>query len=89
MASVFQARVARIHKFRPKCTSPIRTSRPCFGRKGPQWVKPGKAQNEHMLSALPPIATDARTSSIGSFVPEGDMARSKHGPVGQPQSLDT
>jgi len=42
-----------------------------------------------MLSALPPIATDARTSSIGSFVPEGDMARSKHGPVGQPQSLDT
>ncbi len=31
---------------------------------------PGKAQNEPMLSGLPPIATDARTSSIGSIVPK-------------------
>jgi len=33
------------------------------------WVKPGKAQNERMFSGLPPTATDARTSSVGSFVP--------------------
>ncbi len=35
----------------------------------PSRVNSGKVQNEHMLSGLPPIATDARTSSIGSFVP--------------------
>ena len=39
----------------------------------PLWVKAGKAQNEYMLSGLPPIATDARTSAIGSFVPLGDI----------------
>ncbi len=36
-------------------------------------VKPGKAQNEHMLSGLPPIATDVRRSAIGSFVPKATV----------------
>jgi hypothetical protein len=27
-----------------------------FGGQCPSWVKTGKAQNEHMFSALPPIA---------------------------------
>ena len=36
-------------------------------------VKPGKAQNEHIFSGLAPSATDARTFSIGSFVPGGDI----------------
>src|SRR6266571_2587408 len=40
----------------------------------PKWVKPGKVQNEHMSSALPPIATDARTSSMGSFVPQAAVS---------------
>ncbi len=44
-----------------------------------------------MLSGLPPIATDARTSSIGSFVPCADLPipeqelidreRSEHNPL--------
>jgi hypothetical protein len=32
-------------------------------------VKSGKAHTEQMLSALPSIATNARTFWIGSFVP--------------------
>ncbi len=40
------------------------------------WVNPGKAHNEHILSGLPPIATDARTSSIGSSVPVPDVSAS-------------
>ena len=32
-------------------------------------VKGGKAQNEQKFSALPPIATDVRTSGIAAFAP--------------------
>src|SRR6266581_8942910 len=46
-----------------------------IGSRWQRWVKLGKAQIEHMLSALPPIATDARTSSIGGFVPKADYDR--------------
>jgi hypothetical protein len=37
------------------------------------WVKPGKAQSEHILSALPPIATNQRTS-FGSFCANNESA---------------
>src|SRR6266705_4113256 len=37
------------------------------------WVTTGKAQTEQRSSALPPIATDAQTSWIGSFVPGADI----------------
>ena len=36
-------------------------------------VKPGKAQNEQMFSALPLIAADERTSRIVSLVPGGGI----------------
>ncbi len=38
-------------------------------KEGLLWVRLGKAQIEQILSALPSIATIARTSSIRSFVP--------------------
>src|SRR5712692_1683213 len=44
-----------------------------IGSRWQRWVKLGQAQIEHILSALPPIATDARTSSIGGFVPRRDI----------------
>jgi hypothetical protein len=33
-----------------------------------------RIRSEQMLSALPPIATDARTSRIASFVPVPDVS---------------
>lgn len=30
------------------------------------------------MSGLPPVATELRTSEIGSFVPEGDIGRFGH-----------
>jgi len=38
-------------------------------------VKPGKAQSEQILSALPRIADIARTCLNGGEVPEGDIRR--------------
>src|SRR5712691_3884717 len=73
MASVFQARVARIHKFRPKCTSPIRTSRQCFGRKGPQWFKMRNSRAEHMSSGMAPIADMREPRRHFRDVPETDI----------------
>jgi hypothetical protein len=46
---------------------------------GPFRVKTGKAQNEQKISALPPIATGQRTSSIGSFVPLADSCTAAKG----------
>jgi hypothetical protein len=50
-----------------------------LGNQNPEcrfWVKAGKAQSEQISSALPPIATDARTFLIGSSVPTADIIRS-------------
>src|SRR5262249_15922342 len=35
----------------------------------PSWVKMGRRRIEHILSALPPLATEERTFGIGSSVP--------------------
>ena len=45
-----------------------------------KWVKSRKAHTEQMLSALPSIATNARTFRIGSFVPErgGNVPKRPH-----------
>jgi hypothetical protein len=44
----------------------------------PVGVKMRRTRIEHILSALPPLATEERTFGIGSSVPEGDHShRSK------------
>ena len=48
---------------------PTKSSTAITPDRRPLWVKPGKAPSEHMFSGLPPIATDTRTSWIGSLVP--------------------
>ena len=40
-----------------------------------------QAQNEQKIFALPPIATDARTSGIGSFVPIAPFQASQDCPL--------
>src|SRR5262245_13875748 len=53
-------------------------SRPCL-----RWVKSGKAQNEQMLSALPPKADKEQTPLDVRFVPEADLThRNKRGARG-------
>jgi hypothetical protein len=40
----------------------------------PVWVKTRRTRIEHILSALPPLATEERTFGIGSSVPNADIA---------------
>jgi hypothetical protein len=48
--------------------------------RGLWWVKMRRTRIEHILSALPPLATEERTFGIGSSVPEAkhDAARGRY-----------
>src|SRR5262249_57277107 len=55
-------------------------------RSCPLWVKSGKAQNEQMLSALPPKADKSRQARYLRFVPKADKrTAAKSGAIRSPR----
>jgi hypothetical protein len=59
-------------RFAARCAAALDIRRSSM-RSSPR--RPSKAQSEHIFSGLSPIATGARTSAIGRFVPISDPMR--------------